>query len=82
MDFIGGSGVLLARAWPEPNACGGVRVRVMWSAVATSGESSTVSGLVVVETSDDLFAVVAGWLARVVDSPSSHTLPDLSTEIG
>jgi len=63
------SGVLLARAWQEPNASDGVRIRVMWSAMTMPGDTCPASGIVVVETSDDLFAVIAGWLARVTDTP-------------
>lgn len=73
MDSIRRSGILLARAWPEPNACGGVRVRVMWSTVVMPGISPAASGIIVVQARDDLFAVVTGWLGRVGDAPEANS---------
>ncbi len=75
MDTMGRSGVLLARAWQEPNARDGVRIRVMWSAVPIPGDSTTESGVVVVETGDDLCAVITDWLARIAETPQP---PDVS----
>jgi hypothetical protein len=75
MTRMGRSGVLVARAWHESDVCGGVRVRVMWSAEAAPGVSSTASGEIVVQTGDDLLAIVTSWLARIMDAQQS---PDVT----
>jgi hypothetical protein len=63
------TGVLVARAWREPRASSGVRIRVMWSAEPVAGLAAAASETTIVDTQDDLFAVMTGWLARLQDTP-------------
>lgn len=69
MDSRYRTGVLVARAWREPKASSGLRIRVMWSAEAVPGLVAAASDTVIVDTQEDLVAVVTGWLARLVDTP-------------
>jgi hypothetical protein len=68
MDSMDRTGVLVARAWREPKVGGGLRIRVMWSTEAVP-VAAAASGTVIVDTQDDLLAVVTGWLARLLDTP-------------
>lgn len=65
------SGVLIARAWQE-SVCDGVRVRVIWAADESDDGSDGSANVVVVDSQEALFAVVAGWLERVVEAPPEN----------
>lgn len=69
MDSMDRTGVLVARAWREPRASGGLRIRVMWSAEAAPGVAAAASDTIIVDTQEDLLAVVTSWLARLLDTP-------------
>jgi hypothetical protein len=63
-------GVLVARAWQEPGAGTGLRVRVFWTAETLGGAAATPDSLVV-DTRDEFMAVVAEWLTRMTRQHSS-----------
>lgn len=68
LSWFDRSGVLIARAWREPDQ-DGVRVRVIWNAEVVDNGTSGAANVAVVGNREELLELVAGWLEQVASLP-------------
>jgi hypothetical protein len=65
----GRSGILIARAWQEPEVPDGVRIRVVWTAGPMASLSTATPHSAVVDTPEALLELVVRWFSLVAEAP-------------